>query len=69
MIQAQTEQHIPESKPNQQHQSVGLIYVDYQLPRVLTLDELDKAINYLKQIQEYAKNNNCQVLGFNDTRK
>jgi hypothetical protein len=64
----QTEQHIPSSVPNQQHQSIGLIYVDYQLPRAITIVELDKAIKYLQQIRQYAVNNNCKVIGFNDTR-
>jgi hypothetical protein len=60
-----TAQHIPVSKPNQQIHSTGVMYVDYQLSGTMTLDELNKAIIYLVQIQQYAKHNNIPIIGFN----
>ena len=60
-----TAQHIPESQPNQQIHSTGVMYVDYQLSGAMTLDELNKAIIYLVQIQQYAKHNNIPIIGFN----
>jgi hypothetical protein len=49
--------------PNQQKHA-GLIYVNYQLPRIMTRDELSKAIIYLIQIHKLAVNNNADILEF-----
>jgi hypothetical protein len=62
------QQHIPVSQPNMQNHSVGLIYCDYQLPRAMTIAELDKAIKYLQQIQQYAIANNCKIIGFTERK-
>jgi hypothetical protein len=53
---AQSEQHIPESKPKQQNS--GLIFVNYQPPSIMTIEDLDKYIIYLMQIRRYAVTNN-----------
>jgi hypothetical protein len=58
MMQTQTQQHIPEPKPNQQ--SGGLLYINHQIEPIMTLDELAKLIIYLGQIYRYAVNNNVQ---------
>jgi len=42
----------------------GTIYIDYELPRIMTLDELNKAVIYLVQIQRYATNNGFNNLEF-----
>jgi hypothetical protein len=47
-----------------QKQSAGLLFVNYELPRVMTRDELSKAIIYLVQIQRLATNNNINVMEF-----
>lgn len=52
----ETQQHIPVSIPNQQNG--GLLYINHEIPRIMTLDELSKHIIYLTQIYQYAVRNN-----------